>query len=572
MTTDAPPPSARPPDIALFAGIDPALVSELLWTLPVRTFAAGEHLCHEGEPGSSMFILRRGLARVVIGPDETSVRRLRRGDVVGEMSMLTGDPRTASVIASVPTEVLELDRDRFASTLSTHPELLGNMTRILSERLARTTQSGRSSNRGEAIALVVGEGLTDLAAAVIDAVATTSPAPVASIDLGASTVAASDRLEEALSSLDDLLAANRTVTIVTPADFALLDLLTLHTDRTLVLTHEDEADRLVKQVAPDASLTEVVLVDAEVPAGVTLNGVPVIRTVRSDEPRDARWVGRHLARTKIGLALGAGGAKGYAHVGALKVLEDAGYEIDYVSGSSIGAVVGVCLGLGMRSEEIKQTMLRLFTPENVKELFTLSFAGTSTGGDTMRAMLSDLTQERTFADLGLPMTVMTVDLGSREPEPITSGPLLDALLAATALAGFVPPFKRGSQRLIDALALVPVPADAARAAGADVTLSVNIMSRDVLEAWPGQEAPEVVSKRERMLDTLLEVMDLGQLDASIRSAAAADVPITPVFGPATWRDFELADLFLEAGALAASERLDAVAALARPSRPPAPAG
>jgi NTE family protein len=183
-------------------------------------------------------------------------------------------------------------------------------------------------------------------------------------------------------------------------------------------------------------------------------------------------------------------------------------------------------------------------------------------------MLSELTQDKTFADLALPMTVMTVDLRSREPEPITSGPLLDALLAATALAGFVPPFKRGTQRLIDALALVPVPAEAAREAGADVTLSVNIMSRDVLEAWPGQEAPEVVSKRERMLDTLLEVMDLGQLDASIRSAAAADVPITPVFGPATWRDFELADLFLEAGTLAATDRLDAIAELARPSLPP----
>jgi len=571
MTTDEARPSPRPPDIALFAGIDPALVSELLWTLPVRTFAAGEYLCHEGEPGSSMFILRRGLARVVIGPDETSVRRLRRGDVVGEMSMLTNDPRTASVIASVPTEVLELDRNRFASTLSTHPELLSNLTRILSERLARTTQSGRTSTRGEAIALVVGEGLEHVAAAVIDAVETSSPANVASIDLRVGPQEAGDRLEEALSTLDDLLAANRTVTIVTPADFGLLDLLTLHTDRTLVLTHEDEADVLVKQVAPDASLTEVVLVDAEVPAGVTLNGVPVIRTIWSDDERHARWVGRHLARTKIGLALGAGGAKGYAHVGALRVLEQAGYEIDYVSGSSIGAVVGVCVALGMDSLEIEAMLLRLFTPDNVKELFTLSFAGTSTGGDTMKAMLSGLTDDKTFADLRLPMTVMTVDLGAREPEPIMSGPLLDALLAATALAGFVPPFKRGEQRLIDALALVPVPSEAVRTAGADVTISVNIMSRDVLDAWPGQEPPETVTKRERMLDTLLEVMDLGQLDASIRSAAAADVPITPVFGPATWRDFELADLFLEAGTLATTDALDAIAELVRPSLPPTPA-
>lgn len=558
------------PHIALFEGVDATLVEELLAGLPVRTFAAGEHLCHEGQPGTSMFILRRGLARVVIGDDETSVRRLRRGDVVGEMSMLTGDPRTASVIAVVPTEVLELDREVFAATLSAHPELLGNLTRILSERLARTTQSGRRSYRGEAITLVVGEQLGELTDAAVRAVATTSPASVASIDLRGDDREPGDQLEEVLAALDDLLAEHRTVTIITPAGFDLVDLLTLHTDRTLVLARHDEAEHLVEQVAPDASLTEVVLIDADGPLPRTLGDVAVIRSVGSKDEKDARWLGRHLARTKIGLALGAGGAKGYAHVGALRVLEDAGYEIDFVSGSSIGAVVGVCLGLGMTSRDIEDTMHRLFTPENVKELFTLSFAGTSTGGDTMRTMLSGLTQERTFADLDLPVTVMTVDLGAREPEPITSGPLVDALLAATALAGFVAPFRRGDQRLIDALALVPVPSEAVRSAGADVTISVNIMSRDVLPAWPGEEAPEIATKRERMLDVLLEVMDLGQLDASIRSAAQADVPVTPVFGPATWRDFELADLFLAAGTQAATDNLAAIAQLARPSLEPSP--
>jgi hypothetical protein len=67
-----------------------------------------------------------------------------------------------------------------------------------------------------------------------------------------------------------------------------------------------------------------------------------------------------------------------------------------------------------------------------------------------------------------------------------------------------------------------------------------------------------------MLDTLLEVMDLSQIDSSIRHAALADVPITPQFGPGSWRDFQLADLFLAAGREAAVGQMDALRAIARP--------
>jgi predicted acylesterase/phospholipase RssA len=94
------------------------------------------------------------------------------------------------------------------------------------------------------------------------------------------------------------------------------------------------------------------------------------------------------------------------------------------------------------------------------------------------------------------------------------------------------------------------------------------MSRESLTAWPGQEEEEqpaaAAKSRVRMLDTLLEVMDLSQLDASVRTAALADVVITPRFGPSSWRDFHLADKFLEAGYEAAERQLSALHALARP--------
>ena len=111
-----------------------------------------------------------------------------------------------------------------------------------------------------------------------------------------------------------------------------------------------------------------------------------------------------------------------------------------------------------------------------------------------------------------------------------------------------------------------MPTDAAAALGADITVSVNLMSRDTLPAWPGEPAPDAPAKGSgsRMLDTLLEVMELAQLDSSVRHAAQAHVVITPRFGPATWREFDLADRFLAAGRTAAEEQLEALGALARP--------
>src|SRR5207245_5449381 len=84
---------------------------------------------------------------------------LRLDDGVVEMSLLTVERRTATVVAAVPMSVLELDREAFAQLMARHPSILGNLTRILSERLRETTaRVGVRPTRGEAVALVAGDG------------------------------------------------------------------------------------------------------------------------------------------------------------------------------------------------------------------------------------------------------------------------------------------------------------------------------------------------------------------------------------------------------------------------------
>ena len=491
----------------LFAGLEPAQLGDLQAAMRRKEFQAGHVICREGESGESLFVIVDGFARVL--REERPVARLRRGDVIGEMSLVSGEPRSATVVAAVPTTVLELSRYGVAALIAEQPKILENLTRILSDRLAATTaRVGDSRVRGEAVALLVSPEAAASVPEILAATEAASPRPVASIDARESL--------DALETLDDLLARNGTVVIVGQPGPA-----------------EDAADR----------------------------------TVRLDEPpADVAWLGRHLSRTKLGLALGAGGAKGYAHVGALRVLEDAGYTVDYVSGSSIGAMVGAWLALGHDSHEIEQTMRESFRTETIDEIFKLSLTGGSTGLSAMTRLLRETTGDKTFADVAIPFVAMTVDLNAQAPSPVTEGTLWEALLAATALAGMFPPQEQDGKRLVDGLALVPVPTDAVAELGADVTVAVNILSRQTLDAWPGEipEAEPTRGPRSRMLDTLLEVMDVAQLDSSERHAARADVPITPRFGPSSWRDFHLADLFLEAGRHAAEEQLPALQALARP--------
>ncbi len=92
---------------------------------------------------------------------------------------------------------------------------------------------------------------------------------------------------------------------------------------------------------------------------------------------------------------------------------------------------------------------------------------------------------------------MTVDLNAQAPAPVTEGPLWEALLAATALAGMFPPQEQDGKRLVDGLALVPVPTDAVSDLGADVTVAVNIISRQTLAAWPGRSSGRRADPRAR---------------------------------------------------------------------------
>jgi len=271
---------------------------------------------------------------------------------------------------------------------------------------------------------------------------------------------------------------------------------------------------------------------------------------------DPAWLGRRLARASVGVAFGAGGAKGWAHVGALRSLQRAGYVVDAVAGSSIGAWVGAWTALGHEADAVEQLLRDRFDADAVQAMFR---RGGAEGAAVMARLARETTADAGFADLAMPLAVLTADLAAQRPVSLTEDRVADALVAAMTVPGLYPPVRRGEQRLVDAVVLTPVPT--AALAGVDVTVAVNPLGRQALPEWPGAAEPE---RAARDRDPVVESLELASFGAAAAQTAAASVPVTPRFGPGTWRDFRHADRYLAAGEEAMDQALSGLRALAHP--------
>jgi NTE family protein len=279
---------------------------------------------------------------------------------------------------------------------------------------------------------------------------------------------------------------------------------------------------------------------------------------RVEPTADPAWLGRRLARASVGVAFGAGGAKGWAHVGVLRSLQRAGYVVDAVAGSSVGAWIGAWTALGQEAGTVEQLLRDGFEIDAVQAMFR---RGGAEGTAVMARLARETTADAGFADLAMPLAVMTADLSAQRPVSLTEGRVADALVAAMTVPGLYSPVRRGDQRLVDAVVITPVPT--AALAGVDVTIAVNPLGRQALPAWPG-EPGSAQATRDR--DPVVESLELASFGAAAEQTAAASVPVTPRFGPGTWRDFRYADRFLAAGEEAMEQALSGLRTLARPGQ------
>lgn len=218
-------------------------------------------------------------------------------------------------------------------------------------------------------------------------------------------------------------------------------------------------------------------------------------------------------RPTVGVALGSGAARGWAHIGAIQALEDGGIRPDIVAGTSIGALVGGCYSAG-KLDALEQ-FARSIDKRRLLGLADLKFGGS---GLLEGAKLDGLFQETVgnlkIEDLERPFTSVAAELGTGHEIWLGTGSLMEAIKASAALPGIFPPHNVGGRWLVDGALVNPIPVSVCRALGARVVIAIDL-TPEVLAANSSVEHPLPATVNSTMASA--EAKAEGESEASFNS-------------------------------------------------------
>ena len=572
-----------------------------------RTLPRGAVLFREGDPGTSLFLIVTGEVRVRSG--ERVLAYFGPGESIGEMALVTGAPRSATVEVSLDCRLLVLDGDAFDSLLALEPRLHAELAALLSRRLSNANHPERAArfpervfveNLGrwadrDAVVAALAASLERQVGAAIACVSVARPGhgPLAAprhhradavvLGDGSDGGTLRDRLAARLA----LLAGQAPVTLVEVDEglgAAAEEVLSL-ADAVVVL-----ADDAVPERPAPGGPRRIVLHDRRRGTTPVLadSGQVALPRETSARQRALDRVARILCRRSVGLALGSGTAYGLAHIGVLAALDEAGVPIDCVAGSSMGAIVGAGYAAGMSPGALREMALGLGRAATVLRMvpgllalaLDVPLPG-RLGGDRFVRFLEAFGPVRDghFSDLEIPFRAVATDIESGARVEIGDGPLCDAMRASASVPWFLAPYRLGDRHLIDGGTTDPVPCATVRNLGADVVIAVNAIP----PLDPGASNP--LASVLRALEWVNPLAYLGRrppgpgnLDVAMRSllllqhalgnarAGEADVLITPALQGFWVLDFWHADALIEKGAEAARAALPMIreAIAARP--------
>ena len=230
-----------------------------------------------------------------------------------------------------------------------------------------------------------------------------------------------------------------------------------------------------------------------------------------------------MARRKlrIGIALGAGSARGWAHIGVLQALLKAGIVPESVCGTSVGALVGAVYA-DDEIDELEQ-WVKALTWRKVVGYFDLSFRGGLFKGDKLFDYLRGSFLDKRIEDLKRPFAAVATDLASGREVWLRAGPVADAVRASIATPGLFTPWLEEDRQLVDGALVNPVPVSLARAMEADFVIAVDLGSdtvgRHVREIEPGKRQ----SKRPGLLEVVTGSLNIMSVRIT-RSRMAGDPP------------------------------------------------
>jgi NTE family protein len=266
--------------------------------------------------------------------------------------------------------------------------------------------------------------------------------------------------------------------------------------------------------------------------------------------RSVRAFGRELARQnapvappepprrpKVGIALGGGFARGLAHIGILKVLEEENIPVDFIAGTSVGSVIGAAYASGISAKELEEVASLVRFKDFSR--WTFSRFGLFSN-DKMSIFLRKILRCKTFEELKIPLAIAATDIITGDAVVFTKGDLVDPVRASCAYPGMFQPVKIGGQLLVDGLLAHSVPATPLRDMGAERVISVHLAAH-----WLKPGGPRHV------FDVIGQCFSIAQERMCGPWIAASDIVLQPEIGEFAYDDFVRAPDLIRCGEMAA---------------------
>lgn len=458
-------------DVPLFSSIPDVQIRKLGACFTLLTVKKDEVIFAQGDAGDGMYIIESGAVLVSAKQNDSPAYQveLRRGDFFGEMALLAELPRNASAIVALDATLYCLRKDDFTQLLAEHR----NIGLFLSRLYARRLSSGAFVGNTPQALPAVKKKLAKMEG-------------VAGIGL--------DRIRVGVSHLCGSIGIPRE---------------TLKQELNLSeppLIWVEKSDKAVND-----------LIDTE-------KRFPI---------RGARAIARELAGVRIGLALGAGAARGWSHIGVLKVLEEEGIHIDMIAGTSMGALVGA---LYAAKGDVNHLIHHSFDPfptrtEARKKIFDYTFPrrGLLQGRKAMQ-LVADAVDNGDFMDLMIPLYIVGVDIVNGEEILLETGDVARAVRSSLSLPAVFTPFRHNGQWMVDGGLLNPVPVSILEQKGADKIIAVCVEN-------PHAAAQKDSRKPPGILEVIFRTMNIVHGSATRGFAQKADVVIYPSVEDFAWDDF-----------------------------------
>ena len=501
--------------------------------------AAGEFLFHEGDVADGLYVVKAGRLEVVHGG--RAVRELGAGAVLGELAVITGGTRSASVRARRDSRLLRVRQETFHAALGDDPRAHEALSHVLAEQLATGAPPPSSASPAPVLVAVVAASPGAPAAEVADALARGLSATLRVVAPGQ---VEPDGLERAERDHD------RVVLVATTPNDAWWDRCVRQADQLVVVARSSDpvpAD-ILGRVDADVVLVGPPASSDTLRTWSTSLSPWAITRADGDLAVALRPVVARIAGRSVGVVMAGGGARAFAHIGVLRELEDAGLHVDRVAGASLGSVIASLYASGLSPDEIQEACYAEFIRGNPFADYTLPTAAVAKGRRVRKVLQRNL-GDVWIEELPRMFRCSSTDLQSRSSVEHRHGSLVDAVQASIALPVLFPPRPDGQRLLADGGILdnLPVRLLAQRSEGPLVAVNIAMGGGAPRSDGPGAVAAPRPVRVPALGETLMRTIFIGSAGAIDTARAAGAVVVTPSTQGVGLLEFHQLDRMVESG-------------------------